>query len=162
MVLEGMRPKIKRIDASKFKSSVVSVDFVLGFQDGLAPQTAVWIEDKNGKFIKTLYVSGFSGHVKEKQLWLKEWAASSKYIDSDAVTAASIDLGHHIYLWELKDHTGKQVKSGKYVVKVEVSSWPSMKYQLASTTIEIGGKEKRSTNEEGNVIPSLVVTYHPK
>lgn len=162
MVLEGMRPKVKRIDPSKFKNSVVSVDFVLGFQDGLAPQTAVWIEDKNGKFVKTLYVSGFSGHVKEQQLWLKEWAASSKYIDTDAITAASIDVGHHIYLWNLKDHTGKNVKSGEYVVKVEVSSWPSMKYQLASTIIEIGGKEKRSASEEGDVIPSLVVTYHPK
>jgi len=162
MVLEGMRPKIKRIDPSKFKSAVVSVDFVLGFKDGLAPQTAVWIEDKNGKFIKTLYVSGFSGHVKEKQLWLKEWAASSKYTDADAVTAASIDVGHHIYIWDLKDYTGKSVKSGKYVVKVEVSSWPSMKYQLVNATIEIGSKEKRSTVEEGDVIPSLVVTYYPK
>ena len=162
MVLEGMRPKIKRIDASKFKSSVVSVDFLLGFQDGLPPQTAVWIEEENGKFVKTLYVSGFSGHVKEKQLWLKEWAKSSKYIDTDATTAASIDVGHHIYLWNLKDNTGKKVKSDKYVVKVEVSSWPSMKYQLVSAPIEIVGKEKRTTVEEGNVIPSLIVTYYPK
>jgi len=162
MVLEGMRPKVKRFDPSKFKSAVVSVDFVLGFQDALPPQTAVWIEDKNGKFIKTLYVSGFSGYVKEKQLWLKEWAASSKYTDADAVTAASIDVGHHIYIWDLKDYTGKSVKSGKYVVKVEVSSWPSMKYQLVNATIEIGSKEKRSTVEEGDVIPSLVVTYYPK
>jgi tetratricopeptide (TPR) repeat protein len=162
MVLEEMRPKVKRINPSKFKSSVVSVDFVLGFKDGLAPQTAVWIEDKNGKFVKTLYVSGFSGHVKEKQLWLKEWAASSKYTDADAVTAASIDVGHHIYLWDLKDYSGKSIKSGEYVVKIEVSSWPSMKYQLVSAPIEIGGKEKRTTTEEGDVIPSLVVTYHPK
>jgi len=162
MALEGMRPVIKRIDPSKFKSSVVSVDFILGFQDALAPQTAVWIEDKNGKFVKTLYVSGFSGYVKEKQLWLKEWAKSSKFIDTDAITSASIDVGHHIYLWELKDHTGKKVKSGEYVVKVEVSSWPSMKYQLASAPIKIGDKERKSIIEEGNVIPSLEVTYYPK
>jgi tetratricopeptide (TPR) repeat protein len=162
MVLEGMRPKVKRIDPSKFKSSVVTVDFVLGFQDGLPPQTAVWIEDKNGKLVKTLYVSGFSGHVKEKQLWLKEWAAVSKYIDADAVTSASIDVGHHIYLWDLKDYNEKSVKSGKYFVKIEVSSWPSMKYQLVSAPIEIGGEEKRSIVEEGNVIPSLVVIYYPK
>jgi len=162
MVLEGMRPKVKRFDPSKFKSAVVSVDFVLGFQDALPPQTAVWIEDKNGKFIKTLYVSGFSGYVKEKQLWLKEWAKSSKFVDTDAITSASIDVGHHIYLWELKDHTGKKVKSGEYVVKVEVYAWPSMKYQLVSAPIEIGSKEKSTTVEEGNVIPSLVVTYYPK
>ena len=162
LVLEGMRPKVKRIDPSKFKSSIITVDFILGFQDGLPPQTAVWIEDKNGKFVKTLYVSGFSGHVKENQLWLKEWATVSKYIDADAVASASIDVGHHIYLWDLKDYNEKRVKSGKYFVKVEVSSWPSMKYQLVSIPIEIGGEEKRSTVEEGNVIPSLVVTYYPK
>ena len=162
MVLEEMRPKVKRIDPSKFKSSFVSVDFLLGFQDALPPQTAVWIEDKNGKFVKTLYVSGFSGYVKEKQLWLKEWASASKYIDADAVTSASIDIGHHIYFWELKDHNGKNIKSGEYIVKVEVSSWPSMKYQIISVPIEIGGREKISTVEEGEVIPSLVVTYHPK
>jgi len=162
MVFDGMRPRIKRIDPDKFKNSVVAVDFVLGFQDALAPQTAVWIEDKNGKFIKTLYVSGFSGYVKEKQLWLKKWAESSKYVDTDAITAASIDVGHHIYLWELKDHTGKKVKPGEYVVKVEVSSWPSMKYQLVSAAIKIGGKGDKSRVEEGNIIPFLEATYYPK
>jgi tetratricopeptide (TPR) repeat protein len=162
MVLEGMHPGVKRIDPSKFKNSFVSVDFILGFQDALPPQTAVWIEDKNGNFVKTLYVSGFSGYVKEKQLWLKKWAESSKYVDTDAVTAASIDAGHHIYLWELKDHTERKVKPGKYFVKVEVSSWPSMKYQLVSAPVTIGDKERKSTVEEGNVIPSLEVTYYPK
>jgi tetratricopeptide (TPR) repeat protein len=162
MVFESMRPGIKRIDPDKFKNATVVVDFVLGFQDALAPQTAVWIEDKKGNFIKTLYVSGFSGYVKEKQLWLKKWAESSKYVDTDAITSASIDAGHHIYLWELKDHTGKKVKSGEYVVKVEVSSWPSMKYQLESVPIKIDGKKNKSTVEEGNIIPFLEATYYPK
>ncbi|MBN1695341.1 DUF2271 domain-containing protein [candidate division WOR-3 bacterium] len=162
MVFESMRPGIKRIDTDKFKDATVVVDFVLGFQDALAPQTAVWIEDKKGNFIKTLYVSGFSGYVKEKQLWLKKWAESSKYVDTDAVTSASIDVGHHIYIWELKDHNGKKVKSGEYVVKVEVSSWPSMKYQLASVAIKINGKKNKSTVEEGDIIPFLEATYYPK
>jgi len=162
MVFDGMRPSIKRFDPDKFKNAVVAVDFTLGFQDALPPQTAVWVEDKKGKFIKTLYVSGFSGYVKEKQLWLKKWAETSKFVDTDAVTSASIDVGHHIYIWELKDHTGKKVKSGEYVVKVEVSSWPSMKYQLASVPIKIGGKENKSKIEEGNIIPFLEVTYYPK
>jgi tetratricopeptide (TPR) repeat protein len=162
MVFNEMRPGIKRIDPDKFKDATVVVDFVLGFQDALAPQTAVWIEDKKGDFIKTLYVSGFSGYVKEKQLWLKKWAEASKYVDTDAVTSASINVGHHIYLWELKDHTGKKVKSGDYVAKVEVSSWPSMKYQLAAVPIKINGKKNKSTVEEGNVIPFLEATYYPK
>jgi hypothetical protein len=161
MVFQGMRPYIKRIDPEKVKNSVV-VDFILGFQDALPPQTAVWVEDKNGKFIKTLYVSGFSGYVKEKQVWLKEWAANSKFVDADAVTSASIDVGHHIYLWDLKDYSDKSVKSGKYVVKVEVSSWPSMKYQLVSVPVKIGGEGGKSTVEEGDIIPFVEATYYPK
>jgi tetratricopeptide (TPR) repeat protein len=161
MVFEGMRPKVERIDPEKVKNSVV-VDFILGFQDALAPQTAVWVEDKSGKFIKTLYVSGFSGHVKERQVWLKEWAANSKFVDADAVTSASIDVGHHIYLWNLKDYADKSVKAGEYVVKVEVSSWPSMKYQQVSVPIKIGGKSGKSTVEEGNIIPFVEATYYPK
>jgi tetratricopeptide (TPR) repeat protein len=161
MVFQGMRPDIKRIDPEKVKNSVV-VDFILGFQDALPPQTAVWVEDKSGKFIKTLYVSGFSGHVKERQVWLKEWAANSKFVDADAVTSASIDVGHYIYLWNLKDYSDKSVKAGEYVVKVEVSSWPSMKYQLVSVPIKIGGKSGKSTVEEGNIIPFVEATYYPK
>jgi tetratricopeptide (TPR) repeat protein len=161
MVFQGMRPDVKRIDPEKIKNAVV-VDFVLGFQDALAPQTAVWVEDKSGKFIKTLYVSGFSGNVKEKQVWLKEWAANSKFVDADAVTSASIDVGHHIYLWNLKDYSDKSVKSGEYVVKVEVSSWPSMKYQLVSVPVKLGGKGGKSTVEEGNIIPFVEATYYPK
>jgi len=162
MIFDKMRPRLKRIDPLKFKNSVVSVDFLLGFQDALPPQTAVWIEDKKGNFIKTLYVSGFSGYVKEKRNHLAKWGESSKFVDTDAITSASIDVGHHIYLWELKDHTEKSVKSGEYIVKVEVSSWPSMKYQLASVPIEIGGKERKSMLKEGNVIPFLEATYYPK
>ncbi len=162
MVFDGMRPSIKRIDPDKFKNAVMVVDFTLGFQDALPPQTAVWIEDKKGNFIKTLYVSGFSGYVKEKQLWLKKWGESSKFVDTDAVTSASIDVGHHIYIWESKDHTGKKVKSGEYVVKVEISAWPSMKYQLASVPIKIDGKKNKSTVEEGDIIPFLEATYYPK
>jgi tetratricopeptide (TPR) repeat protein len=161
MVFDQMCPDIKRIDPEKVKNSVV-VDFILGFQDALAPQTAVWVEDKSGKFIKTLYVSGFSGYVKEKQVWLKEWAANSKFVDADAVTSASIDVGHHIYLWDLKDYSDKNVKPGEYVVKVEVSSWPSMKYQMVSVPVKIGGKSCKSRIEEGNIIPFVEVTYYPK
>jgi tetratricopeptide (TPR) repeat protein len=161
MVFAGMRPDIKRIDPEKIENSVV-IDFILGFQDALAPQTAVWVEDKSGKFIKTLYVSGFSGNVKEKQVWLKEWAANSKFVDADAVTSASIDVGHHIYLWNLKDYSDRSVKSGEYVIKVEVSSWPSMKYQLVSVPVKIGGKGGKSTVEEGNIIPFVEATYYPK
>jgi tetratricopeptide (TPR) repeat protein len=162
LVFDSENPEVKRFHISKHKLPVLVIDFVLGFRDELEPQTVVWIEDEDGNFVKTLYVSGFSGYAKEKQINLPIWSSSSNFVDCDGVTGASIDLGHHIYVWDLKDHSGNRVKSGKYFVKVEVSYWPSMQYQLAETTLNLGQKEENTIVEQGNFIPYLEVTYYPK
>ncbi len=161
-VFSGLRPKIKHLDISKYKMPVITIDFLLGFRDELAPQTVVWIENKEGKFIKTIYVSGFSSYSKEKQINLPKWSKSSNFVDVDGVTSASIDLGHHIYVWDLKDISGKMVNPGEYIIKVEVSYWPSMEYQLVSAAINIGNDKDRVVIEQGDLIPYLEVKYHPK
>ncbi|MCK4396812.1 DUF2271 domain-containing protein [candidate division WOR-3 bacterium] len=161
-VFDGLRPAVKHIDLSEYSSPIVVIDFVLGFRDELPPQTVVWIEDKNRKFVKTIYVSGFSGYAKDKQVNLPKWSKSSEFIDVDGITGASIDLGHYIYVWDLKDSSGKKVKSGEYIANVEVAYWPSMKYQLVSTVIKVGKKEEKTVVEEGNFIPYVEVKYIPK
>lgn len=158
-VYDSLRPEIKRIDPSKLEKPCVIIDFVLGFRDQLPPQTAVWIEDEEGNYVNTVYVSGFSGNVKGAQIVLPSWAESSDFSNIDAVTGASIDIGHHIYTWDLVDFEGNPVNRGYYTVKVEVSHWPSMKYQLAETGIKIGGGNGRSISEEGTFIPYLEVRY---
>jgi len=162
MVFDDMNPGVKRFHLLKHKTPLLVADFVLGFRDELAPQTAVWIEDEDGNVVKTLYVSGFSGYAKEKQINLPIWSSSSQFADVDGVTGASINLGHHIYFWDLKDNSGRRVKSGEYTVKVEVAYWPSMKYQSVSAPIKLGKKEDRVVVEEGNFIPYLEVQYLPK
>ena len=162
LAFASMKPSITHFDPGKAPKPVVSIDFVEGFRDQLAPQTAIWIEDAAGVHVKTVYVSGFAGNVKGKQVTLPVWAATSKFAGADAVTSASIDVGHYIYTWDCKGLDGKLVKPGTYTVKVEVCHWPSMKYQLAETPIAIGKKEETARVEEGNYIPSLVVTYYPK
>jgi tetratricopeptide (TPR) repeat protein len=161
LALRSMRPRIAKFDPSQYPKPLVMVDFVLGFMDDLPPQTAVWVESEDGRFIRTLYVSGFSGHAKEVQVVLPVWASTSKFADADAVTGASIDTGEHIYVWDLKDASGNEVKPGSYVVKVEAHFWPSMKYQMASGTIEVGGVEKRVVVEEGDFVPYLEIRYVP-
>lgn len=161
-VFNVMKPQIEHIDLSKYNSSIVVIDFILGFRDELPPQSAVWVEDENGGFVKTIYVSGFSGYAKEKQVNLPKWSESSKFLDVDEVTGASIDLGHHIYVWDLKDNTNKRVRKGKYTVKVEVAYWPSMKYQMVSVPINVGNRAVSKRIEEGNFIPSVEVKYYPK
>ena len=162
MSMAGMRPVVTTFDAVKAVKPVVAIDFVSGFRDELAPQIAIWIEDANEKHVKTIYVSGFAGNVKGRQVTLPVWAATSKFEGSDAVTGASIDVGHYVYTWDCKGLDGKAVKPGKYVAKVEVCHWPSFKYQLAEAPITVGKSENSSRVEEGDFIPSLVVTYYPK
>lgn len=160
-VFEGLRPGVKRLDLSKYQTPILTIDFVLGFRDELPPQTAVWVETKEGTFVKTIYVSGFSGYAKEQQVNLPTWSKSSKFIDVDAVTSASINLGHHIYTWDLKDNSGKKVKPGEYIIKVEAAYWPSMEYQSVSAAIKLGKNQERVVTEEGNLIPYLEVKYYP-
>jgi tetratricopeptide (TPR) repeat protein len=161
MVLDSMRPRAARFDRSKYAGPIVVVDFLLGFRDELPPQTAVWIEDARGSFLKTVYVSGFSGNAKGVQVVLPEYARISKFGDADAVTGASIDVGHYIYVWDLRDAGGKPVKPGTYTVKVETAYWPSMKYQLVAAAIAVGGGENRKVVQEGSYIPYLEVSYLP-
>ena len=161
-VFESMRPAVKHLDLSKYQTPILAIEFILGFRDELPPQTAVWIENKDGKFVKTVYVSGFSGYAKEKQVNLPEWAESSKFADTDGVTGASIDIGHHIYVWDLKDNSGSEVNPGEYIIKAEIAYWPSMQSQLVSATIKVGEKEEQVTVEEGNLIPYLAVKYYPE
>jgi hypothetical protein len=156
-----MRPHVEHFDRSKYAGPIVVVDFLLGFRDELPPQTAVWIEDAQGNFLKTVYVSGFSGNAKGVQVVLPEYAKISKFGDADAVTGASIDVGHYIYVWDLRDASGKTVRPGTYTVKVEVSYWPSMKYQLVAAAIAVAAGENRKVVQEGDYIPYLEVSYLP-
>lgn len=156
-VFDEIRPPVEHIDLTNYKRPFMIVDFVLGFKDELAPQTAVWVETADGAFVKTIYVSGFSGHAKGKQVNLPVWAQASKFADVDGVTAASIDLGHHIYVWDMNDIDGKQVKKGDYLVKIEASFWPSMQYQRVEVPINLGKKDTRAVVEEGNLIPYVEV-----
>ncbi len=158
-VFDRLEPPVEHIDLDQYKPPFVVVDFLLGFKDELAPQTAVWVETADGAFVKTIYVSGFSGYAKGAQVNLPIWAQASKFADVDGVTAASIDLGHHIYVWDMNDTSENQVKRGDYVIKVEVSFWPSMQYQRVEVPINLGKKRKRVVVEEGHLIPYVEVKY---
>jgi tetratricopeptide (TPR) repeat protein len=162
MVYREMRPSLKRFNPDEHDKPLVVVDFVLGFEDQLPPQTAVWIEDSEGNYVSTVYVSGFSGYARDAQVNLPVWSAMSEYRGIDAVTGASIDVGHHIYTWNLEDRGGSRVDHGKYMVRVETSYWPSMKYQLSESSVTVGGGKNVSVVQKGNFIPYLKVSYIPE
>ncbi len=160
--LGAMRPPLAEFDPAGVAKPAAVVSFVLGFHDELAPQTAVWIEDAKGAYVRTLYVSGFSGHAKQTQVDLPFWAHSSEFRGCDAVTGASIDLGQHVYTWDLKDLEGRPVRPGTYVIKVESSWWPSMKAEVASVRLAVGGAETRARAEPKDLIPLLDAHFLPR
>lgn len=161
-VLEAMRPPLAQFDPARHEKPVVAVSFVLGFQDELEPQTAVWVEDSKGKFVKTLYVSGFSGHAKAVQVDLPHWALSSEYRGCDAVTGASIDIGQHLYTWDLKDVEGKRVDLDSCVIRVEAAWWPSMKAEIASVRLALRKDGSVARAAPAGLIPYIEAQYLPR
>jgi len=152
----GLRETVH--SASAPGPNTVTITFHLGFRDELEPQTAVWIEDNDGGFIKTVYVSGFSAHAREKQVNLPIWSAKSKY-ETNGTTGASIDWGKHTFFWDVTDSNNKKVVPGTYTVIVESSWWPSMKYGRAEAHIEIGKKKASARGSFEPYIPRLAVEY---
>jgi tetratricopeptide (TPR) repeat protein len=159
-VFGSLQASVPSVNLSQYKRPFVAIEFIMAFRDELPPQTAVWIETVDGNFVKTIYVSGFTGYARAPRR-LPQWEASSDFFDVDAVTAASIDIGHHTYVWDLKNALGEDVNSGDYVVKVEATFWPSMQYQNVSAQITLGKEEDRVVVKEGNLIPHLEVSYLP-
>lgn len=161
VIYSEMKPDMQPLREESQEDGSVKINFVIGYQDELPPQIAVWIEDGSGRYIRTVYVSGFSGHVRDKQVVLPIWAEASEFEGIDAVTGASIDTGHHSYTWNLEDAGGRRVDRGKYTVKVEASFWPSYKYQDLEAEIRVGRKKDHIVVEKGDFIPWLEVTYIP-
>ena len=163
MALADMRPAVPALDPADTEPPYVEIEISLGFQDQLPPQTAIWIERGDEEYVATVYVSGFAGFVKEKQVTLPVWAAVSAFEGIDGITTASIDVGRHLFAWNCADHAGRRVPDGEYVVRVETSHWPTNLYQNVAATIRIGGdEERRVVVEEGDFIPRLAVTWHPE
>jgi hypothetical protein len=156
-----MAPTVAGHEAKEVEGEKVMIRFNIAFESDLAPQTAVWIEDAGGNFLKTLYVSGFSGQVKEKQVVLPAWAGMSKFRE-DNTTGASISYGLHRFVWDCTNSAGARVPDATYTVKVEVHHWPSMHYQSVGADIKIGGEAGIEVVTEGNLVPFLEVRYVPE
>ena len=153
-----MKPEGDWIDPETVTGERVLVRFNIAFESDIAPQTAVWVEDSEGVFVKTLYVSGFSGYVKQRQVVLPAWGSISEF-ETNNTTGASISKGRHLFAWDCTDGSGKRVKEGSYTIWAEVHHWPSMHYQSASAAVSIGGNAETKVVTEGDLVPFFEVRY---
>ena len=76
---------------------------------------AIWVEDKDGNFIKTRLLQA-----DERKEWLLTWNEKSKGSTVDATTGATLSSHQtHTISWDCKDESGAQVEDGDYKMVVE-------------------------------------------
>ena len=107
----------------------VEVKFTYTKQKGFSSnQFAVWIEDAQGRYVKTLYATKFTatGGWKKRDLALPLWVKKSNLAGMnkaqiDAITSSTPKNGNLSYVWDGTDSAGKVVPSGEYKVFVEAT-----------------------------------------
>ena len=134
---------------SKDELTPVSGEVVIAFdyakQSGYASnQYAVWIEDTDGRLIKTLYATRYTanGGYQDRPDSIPAWVEKSGLAEMakteiDAITGATPKAGSLAYTWDLTDLHGNIVKPGEYNFFVEGSlRWKNRVIYCAS--MEIG------------------------
>jgi len=108
------------------ESGEVTISFDFVSQSGSASnQFAVWIENKEGDLIKTLYATRFTTGSFDKRpesipLWVdKSGVADMTRAEIDTFTSSTPRSGELSYTWDLTDIEGREVKPGEYQFFVE-------------------------------------------
>lgn len=128
----------KQGKSAKAKTLVVSFDYKKQAGPG-SNQYAVWIEDAQGKVVKTLFVTSYTtkgrarqgeepmrGYVKRPNC-VPTWVRTAKAAEQtdqqlDAFTGATPQVGGiQTFTWDFTDQQGKAVKKGTYKVFVEAT-----------------------------------------
>ena len=139
-------------------------------------QFALWVEDNDGKLIKTIYVTGFTGTrrgYRNREMSLPHWvkAADPENMTDDAmdaVSGATPKQGTLTYIWDLTDDRNNRVSNGVYHIFLEASLyWESD--ILISAEVDLSNPEpgilhlmeKRSNPEQAdneNMLTDIEVT----
>ncbi|MDR3240071.1 MAG: DUF2271 domain-containing protein [Clostridiales bacterium] len=133
-------------DAGQTANGEVLITLDYEKQSGSASnQFAVWIEDMDGRIVRTLCATRFTANGGYKNrpdsipLWVEKSGLASMRKDSvDAVTQATPNAGALSYAWDLKDADGETVPEGEYKYFAEGSlRWKNR--VLYSGVITVGG-----------------------
>ncbi len=106
-------------------------------------QFAVWVTDKDGKFIKTLYVTKFtaSGGYNKRPDSLPLWSKAHSKAGLDAVTKATPDSSKVVCSWDFTDINGQSVSKGdEYFLYIEATTYmkDNVLYKAAINSKSIG------------------------
>jgi len=132
--------------AQQTQAPAAEITFNFTRQSGSASnQFAVWIENAQGQYIKTVYAASYTakGGWKRRASSIPVWVRQSGLSDMtgaqvDALTGATPRTGTLTYTWDGTDSRGAPVPAGDYVVILEGTlRWENQVYYRAP--IRLGG-----------------------
>ena len=118
----------------------VEISFLFLRQSGSASnQYAIWIEDAQGQFVKTLYATrwtangGWNRRPTSIPVWVKQFdLANTPKAQVDAVSGATPRTGVMTYTWDGTDSRGASVPAGNYTLILEGTlRWENQVYYRA-------------------------------
>lgn len=155
----------------------VEISFRYVRQQGFSSnQFAVWVEDSEGGFVRTLYATDFtaSGGYRIRKNSLPLWVERSgiKRMDAvavDAVSGATPESGEQVFVWDCTDGGGKPAAAGTYTVYVEATLRRENRV-LYSGKVTVGGSENAAAvsteyfgtgTAEREMISGVKAVYRP-
>ncbi|MDR0323072.1 MAG: DUF2271 domain-containing protein [Treponema sp.] len=107
--------------------TAAELSFTFTRQSGTSSnQFAIWIENAQGQFIKTIYATRYTanGGWKRRASSLPVWVRKSglsglNNAQVEALTGATPRTGSHSYFWDGTDNRGTPVPAGDYVIFLE-------------------------------------------
>ena len=130
-----------------------------GEQKAFAPKhvAAVWIEDAQGTFVKTLLVRGLKQNKR-----LEAWKAASGGTMVDGVTGPTLtEWGKISAKWDGTDAAGKPVADGAYKLRAESTWWNGAGPQIAGIVFEKGPKASTPDAPDAGAFRDIFVGWKP-
>jgi hypothetical protein len=151
--------------AAQSQPGVAEISFSFARQSGFASnQFAVWVEDAQGNYVKTLYATKFTakGGWERRPTSILQWVKQSSLSKMpkgqiDAFTGPTPKSGNLIYRWDGTNEAGAAVLAGDYRLFLEASLRNENRV-VYSATIPSGGDG--SGNLSGSLRPAEVTAEY--
>lgn len=138
-------PAAESAGAGAAELAELEITFNFARQSGWASnQFAVWIEDADGTYIKTLYATRWTavGGFRTRPMSIPTWVEQSNLpqkqpAEVDLITSPTPQSGILTYIWDLTDSHGNAITEGEYKFFIE-SSFRWGNRAIFSGTVNIG------------------------
>jgi len=161
-------------------AGTVTITYKLGHIPRIASnQLAVWIEDAEGRFVRTLFATDFmarrQGFRKRPQV-CPEWVQAAgldrlSRAAIDAVSGATQKPGTISLVWDCKNAAGRRVASGTYLYKVEGNIYYEKRVlwtgrivvgaSVSASSATVQHLPDASAAEEGTLVEGVAARFQP-